>query len=106
MGGIHCHAAQYGQAILFKSAFVNTFQANTYEKYWSFYQKYGGQSFPEEHVKKAIAEIEEMCNILKMEGVVVKRPEPLDWSAKYKTPDFESTGNCCRAYYVQIGFTV
>ncbi|XP_053127727.1 glycine amidinotransferase, mitochondrial isoform X4 [Hemicordylus capensis] len=67
-------------------------KANTYEKYWGFYQKFGGQSFPREHVKKAIVEIEEMCNILKMEGVVVKRPEPLDWSAKYKTPDFESTG--------------
>lgn len=67
-------------------------QANTYEKYWGFYQKFGGQNFPEGHVKKAIAEIEEMCNILKQEGVIVKRPDPIDWSVKYKTPDFESTG--------------
>ncbi|KAM9270822.1 glycine amidinotransferase, mitochondrial [Cariama cristata] len=67
-------------------------KANTYEKYWEFYQKFGGQSFPKDHVKKAIAEIEEMCNILKREGVIVKRPDPIDWSVKYKTPDFESTG--------------
>ncbi|NXY28795.1 GATM protein, partial [Pomatorhinus ruficollis] len=67
-------------------------KANTYEKYWGFYQKFGGQSFPKEHLKKAIAEIEEMCNILKGEGVTVKRPDPIDWSVKYKTPDFESTG--------------
>uniref|UniRef100_A0A452IR14 Glycine amidinotransferase n=1 Tax=Gopherus agassizii TaxID=38772 RepID=A0A452IR14_9SAUR len=67
-------------------------KANTYEKNWEFYQKFGGQSFPRDHLKKAIAEIEEMCNILKMEGVIVKRPEPIDWSVKYKTPDFESTG--------------
>ncbi|OXB63265.1 hypothetical protein ASZ78_011214 [Callipepla squamata] len=66
--------------------------ANTYEKYWGFYQKFGGESFPKDHVKKAIAEIEEMCNILKKEGVIVKRPDPIDWSVKYKTPDFESTG--------------
>uniref|UniRef100_A0A8C3BHC7 Glycine amidinotransferase n=1 Tax=Cairina moschata TaxID=8855 RepID=A0A8C3BHC7_CAIMO len=33
-----------------------------------------------------------MCNILKQEGVIVKRPDPIDWSVKYKTPDFESTG--------------
>lgn len=33
-----------------------------------------------------------MCNILKGEGVTVKRPDPIDWSVKYKTPDFESTG--------------
>ncbi|XP_053478319.1 glycine amidinotransferase, mitochondrial-like [Ictalurus furcatus] len=67
-------------------------KANTYEKYWPFYQKYGGQTFPEEHLKKAITEIEEMCNILRHEGVVVRRPEPIDWSFEYKTPDFTSTG--------------
>uniref|UniRef100_A0A8B9JGU7 Glycine amidinotransferase n=1 Tax=Astyanax mexicanus TaxID=7994 RepID=A0A8B9JGU7_ASTMX len=55
-------------------------------------QKYGGQTFPEEHLKKAIAEIEEMCNILRHEGVTVQRPEPIDWSVEYKTPDFTSTG--------------
>ncbi|XP_063104172.1 glycine amidinotransferase, mitochondrial isoform X2 [Cavia porcellus] len=67
-------------------------KANTYEKYWPFYQKYGGQYFPKDHLKKAVAEIEEMCNILKMEGVIVRRPDPIDWSFQYKTPDFESTG--------------
>ncbi|MFT7816495.1 glycine amidinotransferase, mitochondrial [Arapaima gigas] len=41
-------------------------KANTYDKYWAFYQQYGGQSFPQGHVKKAVAEIEEMCNILRM----------------------------------------
>lgn len=66
--------------------------ANTYEKYWTFYQKYGGHHFPKDHLKKAVAEIEEMCNILKMEGVTVRRPDTIDWSLKYKTPDFESTG--------------
>eukprot|EP00063_Salmo_salar_P056984 XP_014031819.1 PREDICTED: glycine amidinotransferase, mitochondrial-like [Salmo salar] len=67
-------------------------KANTYEKHWPFYQKYGGQSFPEDHLKKAVAEIEEMCNILRMEGVTVQRPEPMDWSFEYNTPDFTSTG--------------
>ncbi|MBN3290114.1 GATM protein, partial [Polypterus senegalus] len=67
-------------------------KANTYEKYWPFYQKHGGERFPEEHVKKAVSEIEEMCNILRLEGVTVRRPEPIDWSLEYKTPDFMSTG--------------
>ncbi|KAF3832856.1 hypothetical protein F7725_026521 [Dissostichus mawsoni] len=65
-------------------------KANTYEKHWPFYMKHGGQSFPEDHLKKAVAEIEEMCNILRHEGVNVRRPEPMDWSMEYKTPDFES----------------
>ncbi|XP_061103153.1 glycine amidinotransferase, mitochondrial isoform X2 [Conger conger] len=67
-------------------------KANTYEKYWPFYQRFGGQVFPEDHLKKAIVEIEEMCNILRLEGVNVRRPEPIDWSFKYSTPDFTSTG--------------
>ncbi|MGH0118980.1 UNVERIFIED_CONTAM: hypothetical protein FKN15_003529 [Acipenser sinensis] len=67
-------------------------KANTYEKHWPFYQKYGGQLFPEEHLKKAVREIEEMCNILRLEGVKVRRPEPIDWLTHYKTPDFDSTG--------------
>lgn len=69
-----------------------SWQANTYEKYWSFYQKYGGQPFPADHLKKAVSEIEEMCNILHHEGVNVRRPEPIDWSMEYKTPDFQSSG--------------
>ncbi|XP_072888905.1 glycine amidinotransferase, mitochondrial isoform X2 [Hemitrygon akajei] len=67
-------------------------KANTYEKYWPFYQQYGGQRFPKEHMKKAVNEIEEMCNVLHGEGVIVRRPEIIDWSQNYKTPDFESTG--------------
>lgn len=67
-------------------------QANTYEKYWPFYQQYGGQQFPADHLKKAVAEIEEMCNILQHEGVTVRRPEPMSWSEEYKTPDFSSSG--------------
>uniref|UniRef100_A0A8C5HJZ9 Glycine amidinotransferase n=1 Tax=Gouania willdenowi TaxID=441366 RepID=A0A8C5HJZ9_GOUWI len=66
-------------------------KANTYEKYWSFYQKHGGQPFPTDHLKKAVGEIEEMCNILRLEGVNVRRPEVLDWSMEYKTPDFTSS---------------
>ena len=55
-------------------------KANTYEKYWDFYLKYGGTNFPEEYVKKAVAEIEEFCNILQHEGVIVRRPDIMDHS--------------------------
>ena len=70
----------------------NYFQANTSENHWSFYQKYGGKPFPVDHVKKAEKEIEEFCNILRHEGVVVRRPDVIDWSKKYETPHFESRG--------------
>lgn len=69
-----------------------TLQANTYEKHWPFYEKYGGQSFPPGHLRKAAAEIEEFCNVLRGEGVKVRRPDPIDHSLPYKTPDFQSAG--------------
>lgn len=72
--------------------FTMEVKANTYEKYWPFYQQYGGQRFPKEHISKAVAEIEEMCNVLRGEGVVVKHPEIINWSENYNTPDFKSTG--------------
>jgi len=67
-------------------------KANTYEKYWDFFTRQGGKPFPQEHLNKAHAEIEEFCNVLRHEGVDVKRPDPMDFGEAYKTPDFESTG--------------
>lgn len=67
-------------------------KANTYEKNWDFFAQHGGQSFPRDHLQKATEEIEDFCNILKHEGVIVQRPDPIDFSENYKTPDFESTG--------------
>merc|ERR1711931_613395 len=67
-------------------------KANTYETYWDFYQKHGGNPFPAPHLGKAVAEIEEFCNILRHEGVTVQRPDVMEWGEDYKTPDFTSTG--------------
>lgn len=55
-------------------------KANTYEKNWPFFGQFGGQSFPKEHLKKAQVEIEEFCNILRHEGVTVRRPEVINFS--------------------------
>ncbi|CAH1789414.1 unnamed protein product, partial [Owenia fusiformis] len=60
-------------------------KTNTHAKHWEFFRKHGGKSFPEAHLKKANAEIEEFCNILKHEGVEVKRPDYVDFSQVYQT---------------------
>ena len=64
-----------------------------------------GQSFPKAHLKKAIAEMDEVCNILEHEGVKVRRPDIIDHSQSFQTPDFESTGkfdtnihSCCEEH--------
>jgi len=55
-----------------------------------FFKKNGGSYFPKQHLKKAIDEVEEFCNILKQEGIIVKRPDKVDWKIPYKTPDFSN----------------
>ena len=70
--------------------FTMEVKANTYEKYWPFYEAHGGSSFPQDHLAKAAEEIEEFCRILTAEGVKVRRPEVMDFSGDYKTPDFHS----------------
>ena len=65
-------------------------QATTYDNLWQFCEKFGGQSFPGEYIEKAAKEIEELCRILEMEGVIVRRPASIDFQQDYKTPDFYS----------------
>ncbi len=65
-------------------------KANTYDKYWPFFQQNGGKPFPKEHIEKAVREIEELCFVLEQEGVTVRRPDPINYDYGYKTPDFES----------------
>ena len=57
-----------------------------------FFSLSPGRTFPQEHLDKAVEEIEEICNILRHEGVTVRRPDIIDPAQKYKTPDFESAG--------------
>ena len=65
-------------------------KANTYEKYWPFYKHNGGKPFPAKHLARAVVEIEEFCRVLEGEGVTVRRPESVDFSQSYNTPDFET----------------
>ena len=51
-----------------------------------------GKPYPEDIINKAVVEIDEFCNILRQEGVTVRRPDPMDWSKEYATPHFTSTG--------------
>ena len=67
-------------------------KATTAEKWWPFFQENGGKSFPKDHLKKAADEIDEFCNILRNEGVVVRRPDVMDWSKTYETQVFKSKG--------------
>ena len=55
-------------------------KANTHQKYWPFYEQNGGKPFPPEHIEKAVKQMNEFCNILEHEGIIVRRPKILDHS--------------------------
>ena len=60
----------------------------------------GGKPYPEDILSKAVVEIDEFCNILRQEGVTVRRPDPMDWSKVFTTPHFTSTGTMkCKCIY-------
>jgi glycine amidinotransferase len=79
-----------------EGAAVPRFEANIQvdapPRYWNFFQQYGGQPFPEELVEPASKELNQFCKILESEGVTVQRPDRVDFSQTYQTPDFEASG--------------
>lgn len=67
-------------------------EATMPEHAWDFFKEYGGQPFPEEMIEGAVKDLNALVAILKREGVVVKRPEQIDFAKPYKTLDWESVG--------------
>ena len=57
-----------------------------------FFDKYGGQPFPEEMIEKAEIELEGLVKVLTDLGVTVQRPKALQFNETYKTPWWESKG--------------
>ena len=78
---------------------ASLFQANTSEQHWPFFKKFGGKAFPSDHVRKAVAEVEEFCNVLRQEGVTVRRPDIIDWKKPFETPYFNSRGKKLNYYF-------
>jgi glycine amidinotransferase len=79
-----------------EGAAIPQFEANVkvdlLPKYWDVFQQYGGHPFPEDWVEAAAKELNEFCRVLEGEGIIVRRPDIIDSSQPYKTPDFEASG--------------
>jgi len=54
--------------------------------------RFGGKPFPEALVEAANRELDGLDEVLRGEGIVVRRPDRLDHTARFRTPDFESQG--------------
>ena len=62
------------------------------ESAWQTFQQLGGQPFPEQFVAAAQRELDGFADRLDREGVVVTRPDAVDFQAGYATPDWQSPG--------------
>jgi len=69
-----------------------TLKATMPENHWDFYKKNGGKLFPAEQIKAAQLELDNLAHILEQEGVIVRRPDPVDFNRPYSTPDWKSEG--------------
>ena len=67
-------------------------EATLPEEWWDFFRTRGGTPFPPEQVDAAERDLDELVHILEGEGVVVRRPDPIDFVRPYSTPDWSSPG--------------
>lgn len=58
----------------------------------AFFHANAGKSFPAERIAAARQDLEEFVHILEAEGVTVRRPEAMDFTRRYTTPEWESSG--------------
>lgn len=57
-----------------------------------FFEKYGGQPFPDEMIEKATEELDNLVTVLTDLGVTVRRPQALDFSREVTSPWWSSKG--------------
>lgn len=62
-----------------------------------FFQNFKGSHFPQELMDLAAKELSSFVKILENEGVCVKRPEKIDHSQSYSTPEWQSVGGLYQA---------
>lgn len=60
-------------------------------QHWDWFKQNGGRLFPSELLAAAARELDELSLVLSREGVAVRRPDAVDWSMPFQTPDFAAT---------------
>jgi glycine amidinotransferase len=55
---------------------------------------FGSRRYPKFLIEEASKDLEHFIHILESEGVTVRRPDVMDFSVTYKTPDWKSKGLC------------
>lgn len=67
-----------------------TLKATMPRRHWDFFRSFGGQPFPADQIKAGEKDLQEFMHILESEGVTVRRPDAINYTCSYSTPDWES----------------
>jgi glycine amidinotransferase len=65
---------------------------------WPLFQERGGTRWPADELKRAAEELDGFAELLESEGVTVRRPDPVDHTREFGTPDWRSTGGPSAAF--------
>jgi len=64
----------------------------------ALFRERGGAQWPPDELKRAAEELDGFAELLESEGVTVRRPEALDHSREFGTPDWQSSGGPSAAF--------
>jgi glycine amidinotransferase len=60
----------------------------------TLYRFFMGRFYPRILTSAAQRELDEFIRVLEAEGITVRRPDAVDWRAKYRAPSWRSSGYC------------
>ena len=65
---------------------------------WPLFRERGGGRWPADELKRAAEELDAFAELLASEGVVVRRPDAVDHTREFGTPDWRSSGGLEAAF--------
>ena len=69
-----------------------TLEATMPRQHRRFFEQTCGHQFPQERIEAANEDLDQLTDLLEAEGVTVRRPDPVDHTHPFSTPDWKSPG--------------
>src|SRR5689334_3971346 len=73
-------------------AFEAIVPADYVETVKAFHEARGGRRHKDVHLPEAQKQLDHFVHVLESEGVIVRRPDPIDVGKPFSTPEFSSQG--------------